>query len=495
MDDELLRLGTWQLALAEGSPGSLLRLDEDAAWITVPKLGAVMLTTATEPERLVALATDFRARATNKATLVVLGGGLDVRQQLQEDPPVPVALPSGFSVGRPKGIALVHVDHWGRSTPGQDGPLAVLDPRKPDIPEGQFRAAVETALSEARALSRWQETMQRRKPWGTYGLCVAILLVYGLVTLSGGTELSVLVRSGGLTSDVLFRGELWQLASASFVHGNLLHVGFAVAVLWMLGGFLERLIGTSRFLVLYFLSALGGTFFAVPSALLGATVVGSSTALWGILVAHFVLSRRPRGLLPESLIPQARRVATINLLLNFAVSFLPGVSLLGHLGGGIVGWMLFMPGLMQWGLTAKVETPISKRVFGTLAAGLAGLFASALTIALWTGQPWQLAGEPTLEPREVAEGLTLDLPSYLEVDGQQHGRVPFDPVSVKAVEHRPADPAAFAESWQRLHPEDHVIVHPDRVVTVRVESVPEAELGWLYSQLPGFEAEQGASPQ
>jgi len=483
-DADLLRLATWQLALEDGAPGSLLRLDTDAAWITLPKRGAVLLTTAQGRDRLVELATEFRARATKQATMVVLGGGLDMRDQLEHDPPLPQGPPSGFSVGRARTVDLVHVDHWGRSWPEDIGELGVLDPRKPEIPEGQFKAAADEALKSAKAFSRWRSAMQARRPLGTYALCVIILAMYGVTWLSGGTDqLPVLVRMGGLTRDVLFQGDLWQLASASFVHGNLLHVGFAVAVLWMLGGFLERLIGTSRFLVLYFLSALGGTFFAVPSALMGATVVGSSTALWGILVAHFVLSRRPRGLLPEALIPQARRVATINLLLNFAVSFLPGVSLLGHLGGGIVGWMLFMPGLMQWGLTAKVETPRSRRFFRSFAALLAGVFGAALVIALKTGTPWALS-DAEMESREIAEGVILELPAYLEIDGQQHGRVPRDPVSVKAVEHRPQDPQAFVESWQRLHPEDAVIPFPDRVVTLKIEVVEGIDADWLYSQLP-----------
>ena len=326
-DDALLRLGTWQLALAEGAPGQLLRLDTDAAWITIPKFGAVLLTTAHGPERLVELATEFRQRATKKATLVVLGGGLDVREQLETNPPLPEQLPAGFSVGRPMGVDVMHVDHWGRRWPGAVGELALLDPREPEVPPGQFQAAADEALRQARAFSRWQSVMQGRKPWGTWLLCAAIAAVFLIELASGGTDsLPVLVRSGGLTSDVLFRGELWQLASASFVHGGWLHIGFAVFVLWMLGGFLERLIGTPRFLVLYFLSALGGSLLAMPTALAGATVVGSSTALWGILVAHFVLSRRPRGLLPPALLPQARRVATINLLLNAAVSFLPDLA-------------------------------------------------------------------------------------------------------------------------------------------------------------------------
>lgn len=479
-DGALLRLATWQLALDAGAAGKLLRLDPHAAWITLPKFGAVLLTTVHDPERLTEIATDFRQRATKEATLVVLGGGLDVREQLEQQPPLSAALPGGFSLGQPRGVSVVHIDHWGRPWPKPVPELEAIDPRKPAVPDGHFQAAANESLREARAFARWQGAMQARRPWGTYALCGAILGMFLVELASGGTDsLPVLIRSGGLTRDILFRGEIWQLASASFVHGGFIHVLFAVGVLWMLGGFLERLIGTPRFLVLYFLSALGGTFMAVPTALLGGTVVGSSTALWGILVAHFVLSRRPRGLLPEALIPQARRVATINLLLNAAVSFLPGVSLLGHLGGGLVGWMLLMPGILQWGLSAKVETPASRRVFRLGAALLAGLFATALLIAVTRGTPWVLAGEPTLEGRELTEGLVVQVPAYLEQERHQHGRVPRDPASIKVVEHHPQDPERFVESWNRLHPEDTVLIFDQRLVTARLEKAVGPEPAWV----------------
>ena len=98
--------------------------------------------------------------------------------------------------------------------------------------------------------------------------------------------------------------------------------------LLVFGSELERQLGRWRFLALYLLSVLGGAtaiqLFGEP----GRPVAGASTAIYGLLggLAVLMLVRRQdvRGLLTL-------------LAINVFISFLPGVSLLGHLGGLVAG--------------------------------------------------------------------------------------------------------------------------------------------------------------
>lgn len=501
-DVELLRLATWQLALRDGAPGELLKLEDIASWLVLPKRGAVVLTTETDLTRLQLLADRVKRHARKTAVLAVLGGGLDLRSalgrlNLEAD---------GFTIGDAAELTLVHIDHWGGHWP-EPVPEIVLDLHRPPPGVDEYRARARQAVDRSRAFVTWQERVLSTRPVGTWGLCAVIAAMFALELASGGTDvLPVLVRAGALSNDVFREGELWRFATSAFLHGGWAHVGFALVVLWQLGGFLERVIGTSRFLVLYFLSALGGAFFALPTALFGTVVVGSSTALWGILVAHFVLSRRPRGLLPEALLPEARRIAGFNLLLNFAVSFLPGVSLMGHLGGGVVGAILFGTGLATWGLSPEAEDPRAAMLYRTAAAGLAGVFAACLTLGLARGQVWTLAQPPQIEDVELAAGLVVPVPTDLEQRGDDLGRLPRDPVQLHVVEHRPTDRDAFHRTWTRLHPEDRILHVGEQIVTVRIEPLDPLPVGWQPwlddldaalrpYQVPGFEAEQGASPQ
>jgi membrane associated rhomboid family serine protease len=94
------------------------------------------------------------------------------------------------------------------------------------------------------------------------------------------------------------------------------------------GSELERQLGRWRFLALYLLSALGG---ATAIQLFGdplRPVAGASTAIYGLLGALGVLMLVRRQ--------DIRGLLTL-LAINVFISFLPGVSLLGHLGGLVAG--------------------------------------------------------------------------------------------------------------------------------------------------------------
>ena len=127
---------------------------------------------------------------------------------------------------------------------------------------------------------------------------------------------------------VYFLGEWWRVFTAAFLHIGPIHLVMNMLALLLFGSELERQLGRVRFLALYLLSALGG---AAAIQLFGdprVPVAGASTAIYGLLggLAVLMLYRRQdlRGLLTL-------------LAINVFISFLPGVSLLGHLGGLVAG--------------------------------------------------------------------------------------------------------------------------------------------------------------
>jgi membrane associated rhomboid family serine protease len=123
-------------------------------------------------------------------------------------------------------------------------------------------------------------------------------------------------------------GEWWRIFTAAFLHIGPVHLLLNMLGLLVFGSELERQLGRWRFLALYLLSAIGGAaaiqMFGRPNA----PVAGASTAIYGLLGALLVLMLVRRQ--------DLRGIVTL-LLLNIALSFLPGISLLGHLGGLVVG--------------------------------------------------------------------------------------------------------------------------------------------------------------
>jgi membrane associated rhomboid family serine protease len=180
------------------------------------------------------------------------------------------------------------------------------------------------------------------EPVVTYVL-LALNVAAFIGSLAGGGALAT--RGGGSVIDngalygpaIADQHEYWRLVTGAFLHAGLLHIGFNMYLLWILGGLLEPAIGRVRFAALYLVSLLGGSFGALLVSPHSHTV-GASGAVFGLMGAAVVIMRA-RGFDPRaSGIPA---LIVINLLFTF---FFPGISIGGHIGGLLAGlvaaWLL-----------------------------------------------------------------------------------------------------------------------------------------------------------
>lgn len=167
-------------------------------------------------------------------------------------------------------------------------------------------------------------------------------------------------------------GEWYRLVTGAFLHSGLLHLGFNMYLLWLLGQSLEPALGRARFLLLYFASLLGGAFGVMllsPTAM----TVGASGAVFGLMGAMVVLQYRA-GQNPW-------RSGILGLvLLNLAITFMvPGISIGGHLGGLLVG------GVSALGISVSSSTrkpvPTVAHISGLLVL-CAGLVAASVLVVV-----------------------------------------------------------------------------------------------------------------
>ncbi len=316
--------------------------------------------------------------------------------------------------------------------------------------------------AEQREYGIWVDVIRSRRPWATIGLLALNALIFLVVLALGrGAILApVLGRAGALIpARVVEQGEWWRLLSCTFLHAGWIHLLMNGYVLYLLGSFLERIVGPSRFLCLYVLAAIGGSLGS--SLFLGEIMsVGASGAIWGLLGAHAVLAYRDRGLLPRALVPGARAAARTNTVINIAISFLPFVDMWAHFAGGATGALVMLSGVLTRGLA-----PLGRREGGKIDAeraaiptslGLRG--AAVLLLALLLTGPllaflpgaalWQLHAAPARVPyRLEALGLEVDALPGLRVreDGEARGLVilgseQYDPL-VAYIAHAPALPS------------------------------------------------------
>ncbi len=156
-------------------------------------------------------------------------------------------------------------------------------------------------------------------------------------------------------------GEPWRLLTAAFLHIGVIHLALNMLSLLVFGSEIERQLGRWRYLGLYLVSALGG---ATVIELFGEPlrpVAGASTAIYGLLGALGVLMVMRK---------QDVRGILVLLAINVFISFLPGVSLLGHLGG------------LATGAVVALVLVTARRRPALQGAGLAGIAVLLVALAL-----------------------------------------------------------------------------------------------------------------
>ncbi len=155
----------------------------------------------------------------------------------------------------------------------------------------------------------------------------------------------VLTTYGAKDNDLMIQGQYWRFITPVFLHANLLHVGLNMLNFFVLGIFLERLLGHLRFLVIYLLTgiiSIIASFYFVPQEI----SVGASGAIFGLVGAYSVFVLRHRRAFRNNGIPALLWLVLI-IGVNLSIGlFVPNVDNYAHLGGLLSGCLLgwwFMP--------------------------------------------------------------------------------------------------------------------------------------------------------
>jgi membrane associated rhomboid family serine protease len=135
-----------------------------------------------------------------------------------------------------------------------------------------------------------------------------------------------------LNEFLLTRNDEWyRLVTSGFLHYGLIHLGFNMYLLYMLGQMLEPALGRVRFLLVYLAGLLGGSagvLLLQPDAL----TAGASGAVFGLMSLAFV------GYWLHGANPMSTSIGglfVLNLVLTFMLS--DRISVGGHLGGALAG--------------------------------------------------------------------------------------------------------------------------------------------------------------
>ena len=130
------------------------------------------------------------------------------------------------------------------------------------------------------------------------------------------------------------QGQFWRLITPIFLHGSIMHIGFNMYAVYILGRELERFYGHFRFFLLYLAGGFAGV---VASYLLtSAPSLGASTSTFGLLAAYGVLAYRNKRIFGSRSQQVLRNIIQVAVL-NFLIGLSPGIDNWAHLGGALGG--------------------------------------------------------------------------------------------------------------------------------------------------------------
>ncbi len=149
-----------------------------------------------------------------------------------------------------------------------------------------------------------------------------------------------------VSSDAISRP--WILLTAIFLHANVAHILFNGFGLVVFGSVLEQIIGSKRFLAVFFAT---GLLSSIASAFFYNSVLGASGAVFGVLGALTVL--RPTMTVWVYYIPMPMYLAAIMWAAAdlFGFFFPSGIANAGHLAGlaaGIVAGLIIRGNLPRF---------------------------------------------------------------------------------------------------------------------------------------------------
>jgi membrane associated rhomboid family serine protease len=212
------------------------------------------------------------------------------------------------------------------------------------------------------------------EPRATQALIAANVLVF-LGVAAGGAGLgdnflaSQIGQRGALFGPAVADGDFWRILTSGFIHAGPIHIAFNMYLLWILGTLLEPAIGSVRFLLIYFVSLLCGSF-GVLLISPNSVAVGASGAVFGLMGAGVMILRN-RGIDPrQSGLPL---LIGLNLLITF---ILPGISIGAHIGGLIGG---ALAALLLFDVPQRVRLP---QVAPAVLAGALGAAAVVGSLAI-----------------------------------------------------------------------------------------------------------------
>ena len=204
---------------------------------------------------------------------------------------------------------------------------------------------------------------------------IAINAAVFLIMLAAGADLmtpnpSIHIRFGSNFGPLTWTGEEWRLLTSAFLHFGLLHIALNMFALYQAGGLVERLFGSTRFAVIYLLSALSGSVVSGWWDPLRNSA-GASGAIFGVYGALLAFMAVRRVDIPPSMLKSISNSALVFCLYSLVIGAAhPLIDNACHVGGLLGGFVSGVILARPFSVEARATPQPAKLLLAVLAIGL-----------------------------------------------------------------------------------------------------------------------------
>ncbi len=149
--------------------------------------------------------------------------------------------------------------------------------------------------------------------------------------MATGVQTGRIFQDGAMQSLAVADGDYWRLLTAAFLHLSLIHIALNMYSLYLFGPFVEKALGTARFIAAYLTTAVAASVFVYWLSEVNVGTAGASGAVFGMFGLALMLLLRAK---------QDVTTLLVLLAINAFISLQGNISWQGHLGGFVSGCIL-----------------------------------------------------------------------------------------------------------------------------------------------------------
>lgn len=209
-----------------------------------------------------------------------------------------------------------------------------------------IRGQIEELLAKESIVKEYQEQgmdilEQKKKPIGNYpmitiGITILNVIIFLICTFTG----ELLYNGGALNAvQVIRNNEFYRMITSMFLHADIHHLCSNMVIFYFLGEIVEKNLGHVKYMILYFLSGLGGAVLSMSYSMMmhsNVDSVGASGAIFGVIGALLWLALVRKDNLEHITLGKVLFLIMYSLYSGFTGTHIDNAA---HIGGLITGFL------------------------------------------------------------------------------------------------------------------------------------------------------------